>query len=73
MGLRPFTCSAAGLLCAGALTLSLSACAAGISPAENAMSLQGGAQAAAKRTVTLTGIRTTNYIKGTLQVRRLSD
>jgi hypothetical protein len=67
MGLRPFT-SAAGLLCAGALTLSLSACAAGTIPAEYALSFQGEAAAAASRTVTLTGIRTTNYIKGTLQV-----
>jgi hypothetical protein len=75
MGLRPFTCSAAGLLCAAALTLtlSLSACAAENAPAENALSFQGvGAAPAAavtsQRTVRLTGIRTTNYSKGTLQV-----
>jgi hypothetical protein len=41
---------------------------AGTGPAENALSFQGGAATAVKRTVTLTGIRTTNYIKGALQV-----
>jgi hypothetical protein len=74
MGLRPFTCSAAGLLCAATLPLSLSACAVGAAPAENVLSSQvGGAAPAAgaatsQRTVRLTGIRTTNHIKGTLQV-----
>jgi hypothetical protein len=76
MGLRPFTCSAAGLLCAAALTLSLSACAAENASAETALSLQGGATATAtvaaaatsQRTVKLTSVRTTNYTKGTLQV-----
>jgi hypothetical protein len=75
MGLRPVTRSAAGLLCAAALSLSLSlsASAADVAPGENVLSFLGGgavpaAAVASQRTVTLTGIRTTNYIKGTLQV-----
>jgi hypothetical protein len=74
MGLRPFTCSAAGLLCAAALTLSPSATAAENTPAENALFVQGGGAATAaraatsQRTVRLTGIRTINYVKGTLRV-----
>lgn len=68
MGVRPFI----GLIVSALSLTALTSCAAGLVPAQSALTLTGDASvasaAAATRAVKITSLRTTDYTKGTLTV-----